>query len=320
MNHRRGLQRPLPVFIGRLHHTMNLEISEDCGELLPSVLLPIVPLDARKKDVTTKDSEKESEASGSAVLSMELDGKSDSNNERDEDGYTQYIPYTNYVYGNSLISMIPNFFSQEEARVWIAYGQSLSFNRCANPATTYTAPRYQHRVNFNAPLIANAIFKRLQSFIPPMMENMEALTCSPNIRIYAYEKGDYFGKHIDESSEYNRTDCGLKGDGVCYSKITVLIYLTFPDDSKKRRLQGGETVFYGEQISSHSSTSNKKAKGKKKSKREAEYEEVEILSISPSGYPGACLLHGHGDNCLTHEAKPVIQGTKYVLRTDVLYG
>ena len=34
----------------------------------------------------------------------------------------------------------------------------------------------------------------------------------------------------------------------------------------------------------------------------------------------ARLLHGHGARCLTHEASVVTEGTKYVLRTDVLYG
>jgi 2OG-Fe(II) oxygenase superfamily len=35
---------------------------------------------------------------------------------------------------------------------------------------------------------------------------------------------------------------------------------------------------------------------------------------------GSMLIHLHGDDCLLHQADPVIAGTKYVLRTDLVYG
>ena len=35
--------------------------------------------------------------------------------------------------------------------------------------------------------------------------------------------------------------------------------------------------------------------------------------------PGLGLLHKHGDDCLLHESLVVKCGTKYVLRTDVVY-
>jgi hypothetical protein len=34
---------------------------------------------------------------------------------------------------------------------------------------------------------------------------------------------------------------------------------------------------------------------------------------------GAILLHVHGDLCLEHCGDPVISGTKWVLRTDLVY-
>lgn len=41
------------------------------------------------------------------------------------------------------------------------------------------------------------------------------------------------------------------------------------------------------------------------------------VSFTPKA--GAMLLHLHGDDCLMHQAGPVLSGTKYVLRTDLVY-
>jgi predicted 2-oxoglutarate/Fe(II)-dependent dioxygenase YbiX len=71
-------------------------------------------------------------------------------------------------------------------------------------------------------------------------------------------------------------------DGV--TKYTLLIYLS--------DLMGGETVFYNH-------------RGR------------QVVAVCPK--PGRVLLHRHGDECLEHEALPVVEGTKYVLRSDVIF-
>jgi hypothetical protein len=35
---------------------------------------------------------------------------------------------------------------------------------------------------------------------------------------------------------------------------------------------------------------------------------------------GLALLHRHGRECLLHEGRPVLKGTKWVLRSDVVLG
>jgi hypothetical protein len=52
---------------------------------------------------------------------------------------------------------------------------------------------------------------------------------NPNIRIYRYQPGQKFGRHIDESNELG---------GKRYTQYTLLIYLS--------HCGGGQTVFYGE--------------------------------------------------------------------------
>lgn len=43
----------------------------------------------------------------------------------------------------------------------------------------------------------------------------------------------------------------------------------------------------------------------------------QVASVQPAA--GRALLHLHGDHCLEHEALPVRQGTKYILRSDVIF-
>jgi len=66
---------------------------------------------------------------------------------------------------------------------------------------------------------------------------------------------------------------------------TLLIYLS--------EVSGGETIFYNH-------------RGRK------------IASISPKA--GLALIHRHGEECFEHEGAAVKSGTKYVLRSDIVYG
>lgn len=43
------------------------------------------------------------------------------------------------------------------------------------------------------------------------------------------------------------------------------------------------------------------------------------VAASFSPVQGACLVHGHGRQCLLHEGAAVTSGVKYLLRTDVMY-
>ncbi|KAK8016286.1 hypothetical protein PG993_014475 [Apiospora rasikravindrae] len=64
-------------------------------------------------------------------------------------------------------------------------------------------------------------------------------------------------------------------------------------DSKSKAAVGGETVFY--------------PKDRK----------VESEAITVSLETGMLLLHKHGDDCLLHEGREVLEGEKWVIRTDL---
>ena len=124
----------------------------------------------------------------------------------------------------------------------------------------------------------------------------QPITCNPNLRLYKYTKGQWFGRHVDES---NRIDFPSASSSKCnntskinpafsnatsvkeaQTEITVLFCLS--------SCRGGATTFHLPHQRKCSSTS---------------------IAFTPE--EGAVLLHVHGDRCLEHEAEPVLEGVKY---------
>jgi 2OG-Fe(II) oxygenase superfamily len=198
-----------------------------------------------------------------------------------------------------------NFFDSCECQSWIRFCNSTGFVEVKANATHGTARRYHGRIQTESISTADLIFRRLLPLLPTTLDGSYPVGCSSNIRLYRYTVGQSFGKHIDESKD----DEG----GLGVTKLTVLIYLSGDENIESRQrhlltgadyLVGGETRFYSERITSNS----------RKSKQIVE---VELCSVKPAA--GKLLVHAHGDRCLTHEGAPVLQGVKYVLRTDVIY-
>ncbi|KIM49472.1 hypothetical protein M413DRAFT_438659 [Hebeloma cylindrosporum] len=135
------------------------------------------------------------------------------------------------------------------------------------------------------------LLPHLPSFPYPMsMRRPSALdhprrpqSCNSNIRVYKYAPSQYFGPHYDDSVHDAIT--GAK------SEWTLLIYLTGVEDG----VEGGETLFYKEE------------RGKPRQ------------VICPPLKRGTALLHRHGQECMLHEGSPVRKGTKYVLRSDLMF-
>ena len=220
------------------------------------------------------------------------------------------------------IYVMEGFLSPDECLAWIQHGEEEGFQECFQEGTRDYAFRKQARIAFESMDIAQQIFDRIRLrdkeggllLLPKSVDGLTAQGCSSNIRLYRYSAGDAFGRHVDESNETTQ-------DGVlCESKFTALIYLngsgsgssvaptptatpTAPPtpwaaaaaaELELPSMQGGETLFYR----SHTAA-------------QPTYKE------SPK--VGNLLLHRHGAKCLSHEAKAVTGGVKYVLRTDVLY-
>lgn len=116
------------------------------------------------------------------------------------------------------------------------------------------------------------------------------ISCNPNLRLYKYTKGQWFGKHVDDSNKINITTNAPPEifDAIeTQTEITVLFYLS--------SCRGGATRFY---------LPHKMQKGKKGA-------DLDDGTIAFNPEEGAVLLHVHGDHCLEHEAEPVLDGVKY---------
>eukprot|EP00521_Asterionellopsis_glacialis_P018425 CAMPEP_0195293944 /NCGR_PEP_ID=MMETSP0707-20130614/13808_1 /TAXON_ID=33640 /ORGANISM="Asterionellopsis glacialis, Strain CCMP134" /LENGTH=138 /DNA_ID=CAMNT_0040354779 /DNA_START=267 /DNA_END=683 /DNA_ORIENTATION=+ len=136
--------------------------------------------------------------------------------------------------------------------------------------------------------MADRIFSRMQSsnILPQIASQLDISSSSKMYRPVGCNENLRLYRY-EKGMSFGRHFDGshpverLKGD----TEITVLIYLS--------SCGGGATRFYP-------------PKSSKKS-----------FAFDPQ--PGAILFHVHGDRCLEHEADPVLNGLKYVLRTDIVY-
>jgi len=133
------------------------------------------------------------------------------------------------------------------------------------------------------------------------------INCNPNIRIYRYDKGHSFGRHVDES---NIATGDGDGNSICTTEMTMLIYLS--------TCEGGATKFHLPTDPNDSCNKGciRSRSGRNKKQRDSS---SSISSIAYSPQIGSLLLHVHGKHCLEHEADTVLSGKKYVLRTDLIY-
>lgn len=192
------------------------------------------------------------------------------------------------------IIIIDEFLSVEECKRFVKF--------IDNAPLELTPPKKKgeaERVNFRfsvtsvsfAQKLHSILLPHLPSFPPPTSARRRPLlgekrsphSCNSNIRMYKYTPSQYFGPHYDDSVRDPETEAK--------SEWTVLVYLTGIEDG----VEGGETLFY------------KDDRGKAR--------ETIVAPLTR----GTVLLHRHGNECLLHEGSLVRNGTKYILRSDLMF-
>lgn len=163
------------------------------------------------------------------------------------------------------------------------------------------------RQNENCVLVANEafndiIFERCRGKLPAMSCGGELCGINRRWRFYKYHCGDIFRAHIDPGgwtgSGFDKNG-GLIGDcfGDRVSQMTFLLYLNDEFD-------GGETRFFVNPVRPCLGDAGQCS---------------QIVSVSPSQGTALCFFHGNHALSPWHEGGKLTAGTKYVLRSDVLY-
>lgn len=136
----------------------------------------------------------------------------------------------------------------------------------------------------------------------------EPLGLNANIRIYRYSAGQFFARHCMFSFFMGICSKGQVSDLMTADDDSNT--LTFPSNPPQparttwtllvylSACKGGETVFYPEATRDNRNP--------------------EPVSVAP--VTGLALLHRHGERCLQHEGMEVVEGEKWVLRSDLVVG
>lgn len=191
----------------------------------------------------------------------------------------------------SQIWTIENFLSEEECQNLIIFSETKSYQEATVSLKTGAKMmkniRNNDRLIYEDKKLAQAYWKKLKEFCPVFINEIveeepqtyQAIELNSLFRFYKYESNQRFKKHIDGRVR-------LEKEGQNYeSRITFLIYLN-------EDFEGGQTVF----------------------DYKNEKNEIEKIEIQPKTGTALCFVHE-----IKHEGKPVPTGTKYVLRSDIMY-
>lgn len=145
-------------------------------------------------------------------------------------------PSPSIIHHHPQILTINHFYSPNFSSQLLSQLKNLTLETTPLLKSRLYAARVNDRISIEDPQAAQNMWNTLRPIIlqdPDLYDEFQtAKGLNPNIRIYRYGPGQYFGKHVDESV------MTFVPKGV--TKWTVLLYLT----GTKEGLNGGETVFY----------------------------------------------------------------------------
>ncbi|OAL02319.1 hypothetical protein IQ06DRAFT_293006 [Phaeosphaeriaceae sp. SRC1lsM3a] len=191
------------------------------------------------------------------------------------------------------IVTIPNFWTSTLCKNYVSFLASLPLTTTPGKPKKGDAVRVNDRYQIDDPAFAERLWSQtsLRSIVeaqPKELWGGDVVGLNPNIRIYRYSKGQFFDQHYDDTNNVTLHGTPSK------TTWTLLLYLT----STATGCIGGETVFYPDPP-------------KKKSKEPAPEPVVVGLDV------GMALLHRHGVDCMLHEGREVLEGEKWVIRSDL---
>jgi hypothetical protein len=205
--------------------------------------------------------------------------------------------------------LFQNVLTVQECKDICIAAESAGFyqSKGIGPATKSGKPCPPKVVLVLQPEHAEAVFERIKHGLEEQIEiegEMWSLAgINPRLRIHKYCAGYTLGPHFDRGKyrasavdEFGELRFDYYGDDRS-SKMSLLIYLTGEEECS----QGGQTTFFPD------------------AKNEDGFVSSRAIKVDPQR--GAAVAFFHGDHNLSplHEGTELVEGFKYIIRTDVMY-
>lgn len=138
------------------------------------------------------------------------------------------------------------------------------------------------------------IYSRCAAALPQVIDGQTVAGLNKRFRIYKYNQGNVYRPHVDGAWPGS----GIVDGEYVYnmyqdrlSRLTMVLYLN-------EDFEGGATTFFSPG---------------------AEFGSLETIGVRPRIGSALCFPHGDTAGSLVHEGSATTAGTKYIIRSDVLY-
>lgn len=203
---------------------------------------------------------------------------------------------------------IHNLVSAEECRRLIDLAESCGFL----PDAAVSLPRsVRHNDNMTwvaDPETTDRLWARsavVMNADNAQFNHKSAVGLNARFRFYRYSAGDYFKPHTDGAWPGSRIVDGELITNAYPDRFSQLSFILFLSDG----YVGGETRFYVEPA---------KSSGGTRPGQRTRAADMQIVDVRTPLGSALCFPHGlHPAHCL-HSSEPIISGTKYIIRSDVL--
>lgn len=142
-----------------------------------------------------------------------------------------------YIKETSEIYTIEHFLSEEECDQLIAQAEAIGFEEAKvnidGGQKMMKMIRDNERILYTDQVLAFRLWKRLRSYIRPVIGNSYAIGLNEMFRFYKYSPGQRFKMHRDGKYQRNETE---------FSYYTFMVYLNDDYEGGQTRFESGEFV------------------------------------------------------------------------------
>ncbi len=197
-----------------------------------------------------------------------------------------------------------NVLSESECQKLINISESLGYLRDAAVSLPRSV-RHNHNVTWVVDeLTGDIIWQRcapLMSVEKDLFSGKKALGINARFRFYRYKKGDFFKPHTDGAWPGSKVvDKRLVTNAYPdrWSQLSLLLFLS-------DKFEGGNTQFIMNKDDPTQPARN--------------HDRATVVNVRTAAGAALCFPHGaHPLHCL-HSSEEISSGTKYIIRSDVLY-